>query len=90
VATRSKRQRRVSPPTLADHTVEGLDQVREVLGLRQHRPPPPRVRQRPDQQMRVRPDTASETEDREVVWVEVGQGEAPSRSREPVPGGLES
>lgn len=39
------------PAQLADHLVEGLDQVREVLGLRQHRPPPARMRERPDQQV---------------------------------------
>ena len=48
----------VEPPSpretaeLARDPVQGLDQVREVLGVREHRPPPPRVRQRPHQQMR--------------------------------------
>ena len=40
------------PAQAADHAVEGLDQVWLVLGLGQHPPPPARVRQRPDQQMR--------------------------------------
>jgi hypothetical protein len=39
------------PAELAHHLVQGLDQVREVLRLRQHRPPPARVRERPNQKM---------------------------------------
>jgi hypothetical protein len=45
------------PPEPAQHLVEGLDQVREVLRLRQHRPPPARMRKRPHQQMGVAIDT---------------------------------
>ncbi len=41
---------------LAHDGVEGLDQVREVVGVGGDTTPAARVRQRPDQQMRVPPD----------------------------------
>lgn len=60
------------PAQAPDDLVEGLDQVREVLGIGQDSAPLARVRQRPDQQMRLLPGAPARGRVRQLQPVPLG------------------